>query len=141
VTPATLRRLPDDGNASTVLSAARGSRERERFRRSRLAARERGGWSGDGAGVLQVCIEELVWLRIEARQGDQEVHRVVAKRIGERGRTRAHGRRRIRADALADMVDSGERFLPPGGISAREKRGCEGGGGGGFIGAETWGEG
>jgi hypothetical protein len=32
-----------------------------------------------------VSVEELVWLQIEARQGDQEVHRVVAKRIGERG--------------------------------------------------------
>jgi hypothetical protein len=135
VTPTTLQRLPDDGNAMTVLSTARGSRERERFHRSRLAARERGGWSGDGAGVLRVSVEELVWLRIEACQGDQGVRRVVAKRIGERGRTRAHGQRRIRADALADMVDTGERFLPPGGVSAREKRGREGGGGGGFIGA------
>jgi hypothetical protein len=36
--------------------------------------------------------------------------RVKVEGKGERGRSRAHGRRRIRADALAGMADSGELF-------------------------------
>jgi hypothetical protein len=42
------------------------------------------------------------------KKGHEEVRLEEGKRIEERGRTRAHDRRQIRADVLADMADSGE---------------------------------
>jgi hypothetical protein len=56
-------------------------------------------------------------------QGREKVRQVKVEGIGERGRSRAHGRRRIRADTLADMADSGERFRQPGGAIGSGARG------------------
>jgi hypothetical protein len=68
----------------------------------------------------------LELLRNKTNQGREKVRRIKVEGMGERGRSRAHGRRRIRADALADMADSGERFLPPGGVSGEREKGARG---------------
>jgi hypothetical protein len=51
------------------------------------------------------------------------VHRAKVEGMGERGRSRAHGRRQIRADALADMADSGDELSGLAARSAAERKG------------------
>jgi hypothetical protein len=62
-------------------------------------------------------------LQNKTNRGREKVCQVKVEGMGERGRSRAHGRRRIRADALADMADSGERFRQPGGAIGSGARG------------------
>jgi hypothetical protein len=62
----------------------------------------------------------------------------VSRSEGRRGNLR---RRRNRPAMLAGASDSSDRFHRFEAKSMREKRGGERGGGGGFIGTETWGEG
>jgi hypothetical protein len=44
------------------------------------------------------------------------------KERGGNRRRGVHRRRRIRPEMLAEAADSGERFLPPGGISGERER-------------------
>jgi hypothetical protein len=60
--------------------------------------------------MLRVMDVELELLRNKMNQGCEMVRQAKVEGMGERGRSRAHGRRRIQADALADMADSGELF-------------------------------
>jgi hypothetical protein len=84
-----------------------------------------------GGDELLVMVVELDLLRNKTNQGREMVHRAKVEGMGERGRSRAHCRRRIRADALADMADSGERFCQPGGAIAS--------GAGGEMARREWG--
>jgi hypothetical protein len=54
------------------------------------------------------------------------MRRVVAKRIEERGRTRAHRRWRIWMEELAGRRISDERLRQFGGVSCRKKKGGRG---------------
>jgi hypothetical protein len=51
------------------------------------------------------------------------VRQLTEKKIGEEGGARAHQISRNRADMLADVADSGERFLQFGGVSSRKRKG------------------
>jgi hypothetical protein len=81
--------------------------------------------AGDARGddVLREISGELDWLQNKRNRGCEKVCQVKVEGMGERGKSRAHGRRRIRADALADMADSGERFRQPGGAIGSGARG------------------
>jgi hypothetical protein len=85
---------------------------------------EEGRLESSGGAELRVMDVELEFLRNKMNQGREKVRRAKVEGMGERGRSRAHGRRRIRADALANMADSGERFLPPGGVSGEREKGA-----------------
>jgi hypothetical protein len=86
------------------------SREHQRRLRSLQVKRSRDGWSPRAEPMLWVMDVELELLRNKMNQGREMVRQAKVEGMGERGRSRAHGRRRIRADALADMADSGELF-------------------------------
>jgi hypothetical protein len=53
----------------------------------------------------------------------RRVRQITEKKIGEEGGARAHQSCRNRVDTLTDAADSGERFLPPGGVSGEREKG------------------
>jgi hypothetical protein len=53
----------------------------------------------------------------------RRVRQITEKKIGEEGGARAHQSSQNRADTLADVADSGERFLRFGGTSSWKKKG------------------
>jgi hypothetical protein len=87
---------------------------------------EEGRLESSGGAELWVMDVELELLQNKTNQGHEKVRRAKVEEMGKRGRSRAHGRRRIRADALIDMADSGQRFVPPRGILGEREKGARG---------------
>jgi hypothetical protein len=118
-----LRWCPEEKKSTTMFPATRGTYG-DHGGLDLFQGRKR-GMARDARGDDELRVHDAVLdlLQNKMNRGREKVCQVKAEGMGERGRSRAHGRRWIRADALADMADSGERFRQLGGAIGSGARG------------------